>query len=133
MIWRNALKVLSQLPLSMRPNIPHISLSDQKNKKVNLLSKAVFRLREARLSNTHTALWIPVFRVRRIASRFNQLRMRYYKIYNPWLVESADTEPTDREGQLWDLSIRGFWYLQWLLKPNPIDTGQWPDRQDLRL
>ena len=39
--------------------------------------------------------------------------------YNLWLLESADAEPRDTQGQLRDLSIPGFLYLQGVLEPMP--------------
>ena len=43
----------------------------------------------------------------------------HYYVYDPWLVESVDTDSADTEGWLKDLSIHGLWCLQSVLEPMP--------------
>lgn len=49
-----------------------------------------------------------------------------YYVYNLQFVESADVEPTDMEGRLWDLSILRFWYSWRVLELISVDIeGRW--------
>lgn len=56
-----------------------------------------------------------------LTRRFHQPWILLYYIHNSQLVKSADTEPTNTEGRLWETSIGGVWYLQLVLDQGPVD------------